>query len=106
LPPDDPANAGKYRGKKGILKDSFYTYLFSVEEVNRMVLEGKPFRDAYKEVGRNIEKGDFNPDTKIDHKHQGSIGNLCLNEIKTKLDKNIKDFDFKKVEDQLKKLLN
>ncbi|HSJ66527.1 MAG TPA: argininosuccinate lyase [Anditalea sp.] len=92
--------------KKDILKDPFYTYLFSVEEVNRMVLEGKPFRDAYKEVGRNIEKGEFNPAIEIDHKHQGSIGNLCLDEIKTKFEKNIKDFDFNKVDSQLKLLLN
>jgi len=91
--------------KKDILKDPFYTYLFSVEEVNRMVLAGKPFRDAYKEVGRNIEKGGFNPDTDIDHKHQGSIGNLCLEEIKNKMKNRISEFDFKKTESHLNLLI-
>jgi len=92
--------------KKDILKDPFYTYLFSVEEVNRMVLSGTPFRDAYKEVGRNIEKGEFNPEISIEHKHQGSIGNLCLGLIKQKMEDRIKEFDFRKVENQLNLLIN
>jgi len=91
--------------KKDILKDPFYTYLFSVEEVNRMVLAGQPFRDAYKEVGRNIEKGDFNPKTDIEHHHEGSIGNLCLEEIRTKMHNKIREFDFKKTENQLNLLI-
>jgi len=65
-----------------------------VEEVNRMVLSGTPFRDAYKEVGRNIEKSEFNPDISIDHKHQGSIGNLCLEEIKKKMEIILEQFNF------------
>ena len=59
-----------------ILNDPKYAYLFSVEEVNRMVLSGTPFRDAYKQIGLAIEKGEFNPDKTVNHTHEGSIGNL------------------------------
>jgi argininosuccinate lyase len=81
-----------------ILKDPKYAYLFSVEEVNRMVLEGTPFRDAYKQVGLAIEKGDFNPDKTVNHTHEGSIGNLMNTEITAAFDKLIANFDFEKVE--------
>ena len=59
-----------------ILDDDKYKLLFSVEEVNRLVLEGIPFRDAYKQVGLAIEAGDFTPNKAVNHTHQGSIG--CL----------------------------
>ena len=72
--------------KKDLLDDNFYAYLFSVEEVNRLVLEGVPFRDAYKKVGMDIEKGAFSPGTKVKHTHEGSIGQLCLDEIKNKME--------------------
>ena len=62
--------------KTDILNDPKYAYLFSVEEVNRMVLNGVPFRDAYKQVGIAIENGNFNPDKQVNHTHEGSIGNL------------------------------
>ena len=71
--------------KKNLLDDDFYAYLFSVEEVNRLVLEGMPFRDAYKKVGMDIENKDFTPGTHVKHTHEGSIGNLCLEEIKQKM---------------------
>jgi len=71
--------------KTGIVKDEKYQYLFSVEEVNKLVLNGVPFRDAYKIVGRQIEAGDFNPSTDVVHTHEGSIGNLCTAEIQTKM---------------------
>ncbi|PHS51507.1 MAG: argininosuccinate lyase [Lutibacter sp.] len=64
-----------------IVEDEKYMYLFSVEEVNKLVESGISFRDAYKIVGKNIEEGTFNPDKNIAHTHKGSIGNLCLNEI-------------------------
>ena len=64
-----------------IIEDEKYTYLFSVEEVNKLVQEGTPFRDAYKIVGKNIEEGNFNPDKKVAHTHKGSVSNLCLDEI-------------------------
>ncbi|NLP57382.1 argininosuccinate lyase [Lutibacter sp. B1] len=64
-----------------ILEDEKYLYLFSVEEVNKLVQQGVPFRDAYKIVGKNIAEGKFDPDKKVNHTHIGSIGNLCLDEI-------------------------
>ncbi len=64
------------RVNKSILEDEKYTYLFSVELVNQLVLEGMPFRDAYVEVGKRIENGEFKPDKEIKHTHEGSIGNL------------------------------
>jgi argininosuccinate lyase len=69
--------------KSNILDDEKYKYLFSVEAVNELVNKGIPFREAYKEVGNQIEKGEFNFDYKkqLHHVHEGSIGNLCNNEI-------------------------
>jgi argininosuccinate lyase len=81
-----------------ILKDPKYAYLFSVEEVNRLVLDGTPFRDAYKQVGYAIEKGEFNPDKKVNHTHEGSIGNLGNKEIIASFNKILKNFDFEMVE--------
>ncbi len=70
--------------KKYILNDKLYANLFSVEEINRLVRDGIPFRDAYKIVSRNIIENKFNPDQTVQHTHEGSIGNLCLEEIKEK----------------------
>lgn len=67
---------------RGILDDSRYDTMFSVEEVNRLATEGMPFRDAYKKVGLDIEGGDFTPDKNIRHTHEGSIGNLCNDRIR------------------------
>lgn len=92
--------------KPNILEDNFYAYLFSVEEVNRLVLEGMPFRDAYKKVGMDIEAGEFHPSTKVDHSHEGSIGNLCLNEIKSKMQKALDSFNFEYVEKSIENLLS
>lgn len=64
-----------------ILDDSRYDFIFSVEEVNKRTLAGVPFRDAYKQVGLEIEAGNFKPDKNIQHTHEGSIGNLCNDEI-------------------------
>ncbi len=74
------------RINKNILDDKKYDYLFSVEEVNELVQNGTPFRDAYKTVGGIIEKGDFKPNKNIKHTHIGSIGNLALKEIQEKMD--------------------
>ncbi|PCI01085.1 MAG: argininosuccinate lyase [Flavobacteriaceae bacterium] len=71
---------------KTILEDDKYTYLFSVEAVNILVQQGVPFRDAYKIVGKEIQDGNFNPDKTVNHTHEGSIGNLCLKEIKGKME--------------------
>ena len=68
--------------KEGILEDGKYKYIFSVEKINEEVKKGNSFRDAYIKVGNDIENNDFEYDTKdLNHSHQGSIGNLCLDEI-------------------------
>ncbi|WP_394974766.1 argininosuccinate lyase [uncultured Croceitalea sp.] len=69
---------------KGILEDAKYDYLFSVDTLNEMVKNGTPFRDAYKTMGKTIENGNFKPKKNIKHTHEGSLGNLCLEEIKNK----------------------
>jgi argininosuccinate lyase len=61
--------------KENILADEKYKYLFSVEEVNKLVLQGVPFRDAYKQVGMAIEEGKFHHTGDVNHTHEGSIGN-------------------------------
>lgn len=82
-----------------------YDYLFSVEEVNKRVLNGVPFRDAYKEVGLEIEAGNFNPDKSVHHTHEGSIGNLCTSEIKSKMENNFSKINISEIENKLKNLL-
>jgi len=82
---------------KDILADEKYKYLFSVEEVNKLVNQGMPFRDAYKKVGRDIEAGQFTYDTTVNHTHEGSIGNLCTAEIKVLMDQVLSGFPFEKV---------
>ncbi len=67
--------------KDNILADEKYIHLFSVERVNELVLQGTPFRDAYKQVGKEIEEGSFSAPTQLNHTHVGSIGNLCNDEI-------------------------
>jgi argininosuccinate lyase len=74
--------------KKDILNNDMYDYLFSVEEVNKRVLAGMPFREAYKEVGLEIEAGNFSPNKTVNHTHEGSLGNLCTAEIKAKMEVN------------------
>ncbi|MCF6348231.1 MAG: argininosuccinate lyase [Flavobacteriaceae bacterium] len=68
-----------------ILEDKKYDYLFTVEEVNKLVQEGVAFRDAYKIVGAKVEKGEFKPNKEVNHTHIGSIGNLCLDKINDKM---------------------
>ncbi len=91
--------------KENILADSTYKYLFSVEEVNKLVNGGMPFRDAYKKVGLDIEDGNFIYDTNINHSHEGSIGNLCTNEIKKQMQKVVGSFPFQQVSIAIKKLV-
>lgn len=69
-----------------ILDDNKYDYLFTVEEVNLRVLQGIPFREAYKEVGREVEEGTFHARKEVHHTHAGSIGNLCTEEIRKKME--------------------
>ncbi|MCR9226209.1 MAG: argininosuccinate lyase [Flavobacteriaceae bacterium] len=70
---------------KSILEDPKYDYLFSVDTLNELVKSGMPFRDAYKTMGKAIENGNFKPKRDIEHSHQGSLGNLCLEQIKKKM---------------------
>ena len=81
----------------GLLKDEKYKYIFSVEEVNKMVLEGVPFRDAYKKVGLDIEAGKFAPNGSVNHTHEGSIGNLMNDRIKAAMDEVVGSFPFARV---------
>ena len=91
--------------KKDILADEKYKYLFSVEEVNKLVNAGMPFRDAYKKVGMDIETGNFKYDTFVRHTHEGSIGNLCTAEIKAQMLKVVGSFPFDKINAAINKLL-
>jgi argininosuccinate lyase len=91
--------------KEYLLADEKYKYLFSVEEVNKLVLQGVPFRDAYKQVGKQIEEGTFNADTQLKHTHEGSIGNLGNNEISSNFAKVLGSYEFKKATIAFEKLL-
>lgn len=90
--------------KDNLLQDEKYKFLFSVEEVNKLVLQGVPFRDAYKQVGLAIEAGQFTYDTNLHHTHEGSIGNLCTKEINDKMQKVLESFPFSNVELAISKL--
>ena len=72
---------------KNILEDDKYDYLFSVDTLNELVQNGMPFRDAYKQMGQEINSGNFTPKRDIKHTHEGSLGNLCLEEIRAKMNK-------------------
>ena len=89
---------------KDILQDEKYKYLFSVEEVNKLVNQGMPFRDAYKKVGRDIEAGQFSYSTDLQHTHEGSIGNLCTAEIKARMDSVLTSFPFQQVQQAINEL--
>lgn len=78
--------------KKDILDNSIYDYLFTVEEVNKRVLEGVPFREAYKSVGIEVSQGKFRAEKKVSHTHAGSIGNLCTDKIRDKFIQVLKQF--------------
>jgi argininosuccinate lyase len=81
------------RVNKGILEDKKYDYLFTVEDVNRLVLEGKPFREAYREVGIAVQEGRYTPTREVHHTHAGSIGNLCNDRIREKMAEVISKID-------------
>jgi len=88
-----------------ILKDPKYNYLFSVEEVNKLVLDGLPFREAYKQVAKSIETGTYQPDTNVYHTHEGSIGNLCNDMISAKIQAIEAEFDFEMVDKAISELI-
>lgn len=79
--------------KTDTVNQSIYKYMFSVEAVNEEVLKGIPFRDAYKKVGLKIESGTFEPNFKVKHSHEGSIGNLCNHQIEMQMKSVLAKFD-------------
>ncbi|MEO0732241.1 MAG: lyase family protein, partial [Bacteroidota bacterium] len=85
--------------------DPRYTYLYSVEAVNQLVLDGVPFRDAYVQVGKDIENGTFVPPTDLNHTHLGSLGNLGNDRIAAKREEVLTAFDFTYTEDRLAQLI-
>ena len=88
-----------------ILDDDKYLLIFSVEEVNRLAREGMPFRDAYKKVGLDIEAGNFSHCKRVHHTHEGSIGNLCNDEISALMQEVVDGFNFHGMEVAEKALL-
>ena len=80
------------RVNRDILADPKYDYLFTVEDVNRLVLSGTPFREAYKEVGHQVQEGTYRPTRTVHHTHEGSIGNLCTAQIRQKFQDAIAPF--------------
>lgn len=91
--------------KKDILSDEKYRYLFSVEEVNKLVNDGMPFRDAYRKIGMDIESGKFSYTARVSHSHEGSIGNLCNPEIREMMIKVLDSFPFTKTEKAIHDLI-
>lgn len=92
--------------KYNILDDPKYHYLFSVEVVNQLVLEGTSFRDAYKQVGMDIQEGKFQPSKTVNHTHEGSIGNLCTEQIKGLMEKVLHRFPFHQISVATDNLIN
>ena len=70
---------------KGVIENSLYDYLFTVEDVNRLVLQGVPFREAYRTIGGQVQRGEYTPTREVHHTHEGSIGNLCNDKIAQKM---------------------
>ena len=95
----------KMKVNESILDDSRYDNMFSVEEVNRLAANGMPFRDAYKKVGLDIEAGNFKPNKDIHHTHEGSIGNLCNEQIQALMSEVVSGFNFKTMVDAENALL-
>lgn len=91
--------------KQNLLNDEKYKYLFSVEEVNKLVLQGVPFRDAYKQIGLAIENGQFTYQTGIHHTHEGSVGNLCTDIIRQRMQTVYQSFPFDTIEKALQDLV-
>lgn len=92
--------------KNNLLVPAQYKYLFSVEEVNKLVLQGIPFREAYRQVGQSIEDGSYQWNTDVKHTHEGSIGNLCNDKIAERMKETLKGFPFASVKKALIALLS
>jgi argininosuccinate lyase len=92
--------------KQDILADVKYDLLFSVERVNQLVLEGVPFREAYQIIGKEINEGTYTPSRELHHSHEGSIGNLCNDQIKDMMQGIWQDFGFEKVATTIEALVS
>jgi len=88
-----------------LLADDRYKYVFSVEDVNKLAQQGVPFRDAYKEVGGQINAGTYMPSREISHTHEGSLGNLCLDQISTRMKRIVQSYEFQNIENAYVDLL-
>jgi argininosuccinate lyase len=88
-----------------IMADRRYKYVYSVEDVNKLVMQGVPFRDAYKQIGGQINAGTYEPTRQVKHTHAGSVGNLCLDEIAEKMIAVVEGFGFEQIEKAYDKLL-
>ncbi|XOD67402.1 MAG: argininosuccinate lyase [Flavobacteriales bacterium Tduv] len=91
--------------KNDVLQDKKYRYIFSVEVVNGLVKEGMSFRDAYKKVGMDIQQDRFEPLTRVEHSHEGSIGNLCNENIKEMMERTLQSFCFSNAKGAINRLL-
>ena len=88
-----------------VMADDRYKYVYSVEDVNKLVMQGVPFRDAYKQVGNQINAGTYEPTREVNHSHAGSVGNLCLDEIAEKMLAVVEGYDFEQIDMAYKELL-
>ena len=91
--------------REDILEDPVYRHISSVDKVNQLVMGGMPFREAYQEIARQIRNHTFTPEDKIVHTHEGSLGNLCLEEIRKKMDTRMESFTFDKIDNAMQILL-
>ena len=89
------------RVNEHILEDPKYDYLFTVEDVNRLVLQGVPFREAYRQVGMAVQRGEYQPTREVHHTHEGSIGNRCTAEIRRKMEAVMQEFKTPGVQKEL-----
>jgi argininosuccinate lyase len=91
--------------REDILDDPVYRHISSVDKVNQLVMGGMPFREAYQEIARQIRNHTFTPEDDIVHTHEGSLGNLCLDGIRQKMDVRMDSFNFEKIDSAIQKLL-
>ena len=89
------------RVNEHILEDPKYDYLFTVEDVNRLVLQGVPFREAYRQVGMAVQRGEYQPTREVHHTHEGSIGKLCTAEIRRKMEAVMQEFKTPGLQEEL-----
>ena len=89
------------RVNEHILEDHKYDYLFTVEDVNRLVLQGVPFREAYRQVGMAVQRGEYQPTREVHHTHEGSIGNRCTAEIRRKMEAVMQEFKTPGMQEEL-----